>query len=371
MPTCTRRACWGARRSSRAATRRSPRRSTTCAAGTWAARPTTRASAASRRTSPKTAGRTAACGNDPDYGCRRPFLVVISDGEDVCKGEDANADISDMKSHTGMKTWALNVGDPKGCQSGGGLHSLVQSAKGECVNVSSKEDLKDILEDILGQIREQARSFATAAVPSVQTTSDQAIFVSSFTPLNEKSVWDGHLNAFLKPMPVDQNGSPDIGVTCGAGVHAGCHLWDAGTAIESQYNSTDPLGDTTSQRRISYSLFQTSGAVPRTTRLFDPIDCSATPPSVECTDLLDGLGISYTTSSAASMLAAKNEANSVITSTLTLKSHVLLNLDGTNGRHHPVPAGRPLPLQPGGDRRPGERALLGGRSLQRRHRVHR
>ena len=114
---------------------------------------------------------------------------------------------------------------------------MVQSAKGECVNVSSKEDLKDILEDILGEIREQARSFATAAVPSVQATSDQAIFVSSFTPLNEKSVWDGHLNAFLKPMPVDQNGSPDIGVSCGSGVQAGCHLWDAGTAIESQYNA--------------------------------------------------------------------------------------------------------------------------------------
>jgi hypothetical protein len=274
---------------------------------------------------------TVACGNDPDYGCRRPFLVVISDGDDVCKGEDATADISDMKSHTGMKTWALNVGDPRGCASGGGLHSLVQAAKGECVNVSSKEDLKDILEDILGEIREQARSFATAAVPSVQTTSDQAIFVSSFTPLNEKSIWDGHLNAFLKPMPVDQNGSPDTGISCGSGVTAGCHLWDAGTAIESQYDSADPLGSSVSQRRVSYSLFQTGGAVPRATRLFDPIDCSASPPSLDCTDLLDGLGVPYTTSSTASMLSAKNEANQVITTALSLKSHVLTNIDGTSG----------------------------------------
>ena len=29
---------------------------------------------------------TAACGNDPDYGCRRPFLVVISDGRGRLQG---------------------------------------------------------------------------------------------------------------------------------------------------------------------------------------------------------------------------------------------------------------------------------------------
>src|SRR4029079_19220751 len=159
--------------------------------------------------------------------CRRPFLIIISDGVDTCKGEDATSDVSDMKSFTGMKTWALNLGDPKNSASGGGLHSIVTPAKGECINVSSKEDLKDMLEGILGEIREQARTFATAAVPSVQATSDQAIYVSSFTPLNQQSVWDGPLNAFLKPMPVDQNGSPNIDISCGSGIQAGCHLWDA------------------------------------------------------------------------------------------------------------------------------------------------
>ena len=107
-----------------------------------------------------------------------------------------------------MKTWALNVGDPKGCQSGGGLHSIVQAGERRVHQRLLQGRPQGRARGLLGEIREQARSFATAAVPSVQATSDQAIYVSSFTPLNEKSVWDGHLNAFLKPLPVDQQRLP-------------------------------------------------------------------------------------------------------------------------------------------------------------------
>ena len=68
-------------------------------------------------------------------------------------------------------------------------------------------------------------------MPSVQATADQSIYISTFTPLNGKPVWDGRLNAFLKPLPVDSEGIPDLTLGCGDGVEAGCHLWDAGTAI--------------------------------------------------------------------------------------------------------------------------------------------
>ena len=62
--------------------------------------PTTRASAVHSAYFAEDGWTTAACVNDPDYGCRRPFLIIISDGDDVCKGEDATADVSDMKSHS-------------------------------------------------------------------------------------------------------------------------------------------------------------------------------------------------------------------------------------------------------------------------------
>ena len=51
--------------------------------------------------------------------------------------------------------------------------------------------------------------------------------------------------------------------------------------------------------------------MPRTTRLFDPDRLQRDRRrACECTDLLDGLGIPYTTSDPSSMQAAKNDANS-------------------------------------------------------------
>ena len=272
-----------------------------------------------------------ACGRDPDYGCRRPYLIVISDGNDVCKGEDATADVSDMKSFSGISTWALNLGDPQGCQSGGGLHSIVQSSGGTCINVADKDELKQTLEEVLGQIRETARAFATAAVPTVQTTSDQAIYVSSFTPLNEKSVWDGHMNAFLKPLPLTDQGTPNTAESCNTSLQSGCHLWDAGEALKTQYNAAAPLGNSIGQRRINYPLFQSGGAVPRQMRPFEMIDCSDPDPDDDCVDLLFGLNIPFDEIDPVDMANAEMRANAVISTTLSPRTHTLTNLDGSDG----------------------------------------
>ena len=74
-----------------------------------------------------------------------------------------------------------------------------------------------------------ALAFASAAVPSVQANIADKIYLSSFTPLNESSVWPGRLDAFLKPLPVDADGLPDRSVLCQSGViDAECFAWDAG-----------------------------------------------------------------------------------------------------------------------------------------------
>ena len=271
-----------------------------------------------------------ACANDPNYGCRKPFLIIISDGDDTCPGENPGADVADMKSFTGVATWALNVGDPKNCSSGGGLHSIVSRTGGECVNVATKQDLKNAIADILGEIRQQARAFASAAVPSVQASADLALYISNFTPINQRSVWDGHLNAFLKPVPdVNRDGIPDTDVLCaGKADQSACFLWDAGTVLETQqYNAADPVGDAINQRRVLYSKEDTTvDTVPVPTRALDPVDCS-TPASteyLECIDLLEGMNIQT-----ADPVAGQNEANSVITKTLVKKNYTVTRPDGS------------------------------------------
>lgn len=191
-----------------------------------------------------------ACTLDSDFGCRKPFLIIISDGEDNCPGENPTADVGAMFSNSGVRTWALNVGDANQCKSGN-LHSIVTPGKGDCVDVADRDDLKNILEDILDTIREETRSFASAAVPTIQTTVDQQIYLTNFRPLRDKSVWDGHLLAFKKPLPL-KDGKPDT-------THAN-FLWDAGTVLESQVNAADPLAlNDASKRRVFFTEQSTAG----------------------------------------------------------------------------------------------------------------
>ena len=76
--------------------------------------------------------------------------------------------------------------------------------------------------DFIGVIREEASTFASAAVPTVRTIAQDAIYISSFLPLNDASVWRGRIDAFARPLPLDAEGMPDES-------HDN-HLWEAGSA---------------------------------------------------------------------------------------------------------------------------------------------
>ena len=282
-----------------------------------------------------------ACTFDSEYGCRRPFLIIITDGDDTCAGENPGADVSDMKSFTGVTTWALNLGDPKNCQSGS-LSSLVGRAGGECVNVASKEGLRQTLADLLGIVREQSRAFASAAVPSVQASADQALYISNFTPLNNKTVWDGHLNAFLKPLPVDDEGKPDISRTCdtdGNGTfdgESGCFLWDAGTVMRTQQlNTADFVGTGSNQRRVFYGRQESGDGLPQRRDFLELPSCSDcdddenTAACSRCFDLFDAFDLTFNPDSESSIDAAETAARSIIDFTLREKTHTPLNTDGT------------------------------------------
>jgi Tfp pilus tip-associated adhesin PilY1 len=256
-----------------------------------------------------------ACTYDAEYGCRRPYLILISDGDDNCPGENPAADTAAMNSHSGIKTWAINLGDPKNCQAGSPLKSTTQNGKGECVNVSNPEQLLTTIQDILGRIREEARTFASAAVPSVQAIAKQALYLTDFTPLNNNSRWPGHVNAFLKPLPT-LNGKPDTSKKCSATITEGCFVWDAG----------EVLVKTQTQRNVFYTQQSKPGLwVPNRTVLA-PTTPGVTPDSQRY-DLWRAFGLiapdtvtgSLTT---AQETIAETEANEVINITLAPEDRV-------------------------------------------------
>ena len=209
-----------------------------------------------------------ACQKDKTYGCRRPYLIIISDGEENTQGADSTSEVADMNSQAGVQTWVLNLGDESRCKGGGSLNSLTQAGDGQCITIADPSQLKTELLKILGIIEQRARAFASAAVPSVQVTVQDKIFVTNFTPVQSSAFWAGRVHAFLKPIPVGADGKPDTTRTCATVTpKERCLLWDAGRVLLSQAPDAATvtggdlrLGTSLTTRRIYYSRLPVPGS---------------------------------------------------------------------------------------------------------------
>ncbi len=276
---------------------------------------------------------------DSEWGCRRPYLIVISDGGDSCGGENPCADTANLNSKSSVKTWVIaygangnNCGKPP-------LSCMAQNGKGELLCPQNASDLKAELLKILGLIREETRAFASAAVPSIQTNVDQTVYLTDFTPINGKSVWDGHIDAYLKPVPpvnppIDLR--PNRAKTCTATSTEGCHLWDAGEVLRvTQANAADPVGDAADQRRVYYSVENTTGLYAQARRLLEaprPRSGASDPDKALWEDLLQALEIPFISGDEASEDAARSRATLALQKTFAVKTATITTTNPSTGQ---------------------------------------
>ncbi len=222
-----------------------------------------------------------AAAQDPQFSCRKKFLLVVTDGDESCAPPDGNgADpctwTKTLFDQENIKTFVVAFGVDN--VAGNKLECMASNGgSGDPIYPQNKQELINALNAIFGQIREEVSAFASAAVPSVQAEVADRIFLSSFTPLNAASVWDGHLDAYLKPLPLTPDGKPDVGRTCpapGSPQRSSCHLWDAGKVITTQAstwegpdflkNVDEPtaghlkLGLSNTERRVFYGMRRTA-----------------------------------------------------------------------------------------------------------------
>ncbi len=229
----------------------------------------------------QTGWKDLAADNDPDWGCRRTYLLVLSDGDDTCSGPDACSGTAGLFAQEGVKTYVVAFGVEN--TAGNRLNCMAANGgTGDPIYPQNKEELVNALTNIFSEIQEDARSFASAAVPTVQASVDDKIYLTQFTPLNRSSVWDGHLDAFLEPLPLVPSGPdagrPDRDRRCEDGHASGCLVWDAGEKLLEQGAavdlSTDPpeygMGDQPLERRVFYARGDSAPTVPRQRRLFQP-----------------------------------------------------------------------------------------------------
>jgi Tfp pilus tip-associated adhesin PilY1 len=275
-----------------------------------------------------------ASSSDNSFECRQKFLLIVTDGDETCGGDPCKY-TKLLKDQYGVITYVVAFGVT--ATPGNTLSCMADSD--HLFYPQTKDQLVDALKSVFGKINEQSSTFASAAVPSVQADVADHIYLSSFTPLNgttdeHKSFWDGHLDAYLKPLPL-KDGKPDRTAVCsapGGGTRSSCWLWDAGAVLKTQAptpadlattvdSSTLRLGTSDTQRRVFYAKAVASGTVPSTLRLFTPpAGDPKNNPAPDWSDLLTGLNILPLPATSADSTAAVTRVKNLIKSALAIKS---------------------------------------------------
>ncbi len=278
---------------------------------------------------------------DATFGCKDVYLLVITDGDETCGGNPCKA-TQDLYGNDPddpiVQTYVIGFGlaggagnsllcmpkylvddvagsDPEGKCLDDNTGASLLNGNGVCQKpffASDQEELINVIKNVVRDVTGKTRAFATAAVPSVQATVSDKIYLSNFVPVPDESVWDGHINAFLKPLPLLADGKPDTSDPN--------FLWDAGQVVaDTQVPSGDKLGGSVNQRRVYYSLFPQTTESPRVRRLLE----STSPTSALLTryDLWNGMEIAFAPGNTPSEAAAELEANAAIDQLFSLKEY--------------------------------------------------
>ncbi len=230
--------------------------------------------------------RPVARQQDPEFaaGCRKVFVVLLTDGFETCGGNAVNA-ATDLLNNLGVKTFVIGfaVNNPAldAIAIAGGTDSDPADPTVAAYPADDQQALISAFNDIIKNIQAQSRTFASAAVPSVSASAGKQIYLSSFSPVDKLSVWPGRLDAYVKPVPFtatpDGRTVPDRKRTCSGSVTSGCRVWSAEEQLLTQAPTpTDTaarsykIGNGVDQRRVYYARQRVADEVPAARRPFLP-----------------------------------------------------------------------------------------------------
>ncbi len=289
---------------------------------------------------------------DVRWECRNAYVVFLTDGNETCNTADADADgvpdapctaAKDLRD-IGVKTYVVGFSVEEDESS---LSCIAEEGGTvEPILPRNKEDLVEALQDIFSQIIPTPKAFTSASIPAQQSSAADTVYLSSFVPLPDESVWPGRIDAFRKPLPLDHNNRPDTERDCRSGVQSECHLWEVGEKLLDQAEIDDAtldgtavdadvtvwsgelkIGDSTTTRRVIYPQANLTGVRPSELLLFRPPntvfdDGGNTPDTADLEDLADVLTPSQLTAFLADSitdLRLQEEVNEIIKQTLRPK----------------------------------------------------
>jgi Tfp pilus tip-associated adhesin PilY1 len=281
-----------------------------------------------------------AAAHDTSFACRRKYVLFITDGQETCGGNPCTV-ASDLNQRDGVTVDVIAFGVNAANSNISSINCMAANGGGVAYFPQNQAQLVAALETAFGSILEEATAFASAAVPQVQADISDKLFLTTFNPLQGESIWNGHLNAFLKPLPLTAGNQPDTSRVCnGTTVTSSCVLWDGGAAVVRAAPpppGPSPTGSATElhlgpdwqlNRRVFYTEANATGAVPSTLRMFYAPTGPALPNNVDplWTDLWNGLQIPYTV---ASPTAAHDRSVRILANQLKQRTDTLNFLNGS------------------------------------------
>ncbi|MCK5379781.1 MAG: VWA domain-containing protein, partial [Acidobacteria bacterium] len=185
-------------------------------------------------------GQTVSTWDDHLAACRQNFVILITDGQETCSSDAATCALASTLGNAGLSIYVIYIGSAETDAQLPDLSSVQcigENSGGDWFTASSEEDLVEALLSIGRAIEEKTRGFSSPMVPSVEASTKQTAYVSTFTPFQERSIWRGHLRAYpINPVTgvvanLDVDGTPTVSKA----------LWDAGDTLAARdFASADP-----------------------------------------------------------------------------------------------------------------------------------
>jgi Tfp pilus tip-associated adhesin PilY1 len=196
--------------------------------------------------------------NDPQFSCRKVFVLLMTDGFETCNNANAETEAQQLLANRGIQTYVVGFATNSST-----LNDIAEAGgTQQAFFPSTQEELIEDFSEILIQVQNKARTFTSATVPSVVGRAGRQIFHTSFNPSQQKGLWPGRIDAFQRPVPLtDVNGAflPDYRIACSGANDTACQIWDAGTEMlnqsptQSNLTAGDlKLGNSPNQRRVYY-----------------------------------------------------------------------------------------------------------------------
>ncbi|MCB1054768.1 MAG: hypothetical protein KDD11_04560, partial [Acidobacteria bacterium] len=269
---------------------------------------------------------------DPQFSCRNVYVLMLTDGNETCNSNPA-AEAEYLLDEYGVRTYVIGFG-LEGSDGGDSLDDIA-AAGGTTApfRPQSVDELVQVLQNIFDDIRPEVSTFASAAVPSVQTNVSDKVILSTFTPVQQASTWAGRLDAYLSPIPLDSDGKPARNRLCGTTRTSACRLWDGGEELMEQSLESDdlddalavaggdPVGLAVDQRRVFYSpVVGSPGDVPEPRAPFWLDDAND---DTDWEDLIFGLGIAADPAPSATFDEGKDRASLVLRDTYKIKHETI------------------------------------------------